>query len=312
MKFKSWLLAETSRNKTQITLPDSIQSIDLERGGKAPKTIGREEIKDLLHNALKTYFNRVDPNGLKFLSARVKFNVTKMKDSYEGMTFDVAFEPIGKRGSPEVLSPDHTLYNYTISQKGSPMTGGRVYKKPKDAISEIPSDPRLVYRGMAWEEWQSIRRKGRIESSGHWNLGDEQVGLTMFGMDPSTALSYAHGFAPFAYNTSFKRPSVIIAIPKELTLGHEDDPKGIPKSERAVKGGLPADKIVAAWMLAPASAKMEGHLQLIIKRVPAWDDKVYRDPRTGIWKLDPNFVETGSGQLSGIHGYNIRPLQLPW
>ena len=44
------------------------------------------------------------------------------------------------------------------------------FRVPRSALEAVPSASGLVYRGMAWEEWQFIRRECRIQSTGTYNL----------------------------------------------------------------------------------------------------------------------------------------------
>jgi hypothetical protein len=131
-------------------------------------------------------------------------------------------------------------------------TGWMKFKTAKDAIDSIPNNPQWVYRGMSWEEWNYIRKKGQILSKGSYNIGQE--GLTFYG-NAETGLYYGSSFAPIAFKTSIKKPSVVIAIPKKFVMSHEDLPDKIPAGEYAHQGPLNASEIVGAWMLSPTKAK---------------------------------------------------------
>jgi hypothetical protein len=125
----------------------------------------------------------------------------------------------------------------------------KLYPAPRTGVVDaVPDDPQLAYRGMAWEEWQFIRERGYVKSSGSHNL--DQPGLTFCG-DAQQAEYYASGFAPLAYKPAWRRPGVVIAIPRDLVLEHDDLPEKIPSGECAHRGRLPAAEIIDAWYLIP-------------------------------------------------------------
>lgn len=119
----------------------------------------------------------------------------------------------------------------------------------------VTPDPSLAYRGMAWEEWQSIRRTGFIQSRGGYNIGTAQEGLTLFTADPGQAFNYAAGFATWAFSPSFRRPGVIVTIPKSLTFGAKDDPKALLSEERAFRGSVPQNLIQNIWFVVPTEMR---------------------------------------------------------
>jgi hypothetical protein len=119
----------------------------------------------------------------------------------------------------------------------------------------VTPDPALAYRGMAWEEWQSIRRTGFIQSRGGYNIGSPQEGLTLFTADPGQAFHYASGFSVWAFAPSFRRPGVIVTIPKNLTFGAKDDPKALLSDERAFRGAVPASLIQNIWFVVPTEMR---------------------------------------------------------
>lgn len=129
----------------------------------------------------------------------------------------------------------------------APKTGRRL--ESYDTI--VAPDPSLAYRGMAWEEWQSIRRTGFIRSRGGYNIGTAQEGLTLFTADPGQAFNYAAGFSVWAFAPSFRRPGVVVSISKSLTFGAKDDPAALLSDERAVRGAVPASRIQNIWFVVP-------------------------------------------------------------
>ena len=285
----------------------SVQPAPKLLAGSQPREMASpQELGSIALDGLRRYFSTVDPKGFRYLKERYTFRLTKSLENSDGLTLTVSILPVEKYpGREEMVSPDHPLYGYYQQYRGG-KTGQKVYKTPKDAIEEIPADPRRAYRGMSWEEWQDIRRKGYIYSRGKYNLGQEDY--TLFGQDPPTAVHYAHGFAPLQYQTSFRKPSVVIAIPRDLTRTHQDDPDNIPQSELGVKGRLSSEHITDVWMLVPVKADQHGYLELRYPYVPAWDQRKYKDPMMGFFRLAPELVKAGSGTLSGISQFALRKL----
>lgn len=291
-----------------ITIDPSIAKVPIEAKGNQIVYGGPDQLKQITQQAIRRYYTTIDPKGDKFMGSRYIFNVNKISNYYDALTITVQFLPRNKKqGKEKALNPENPLYEYYMQYKGG-KSGKTVYKTPKDAIASIPADSSLAYRGMCWEEWQSIRKTGFIMSSGAYNLGDEQKDLTMFGMDPGTALHYAHGFAPIQYQISQTKPGIVIAVPKEGLLTHEDDPEGIPKGELAVKGKMPASQIKHVWMMVVTESDNAGFMEFVIPWVPAWDTQNYKDPLTGVFKLGLDKIKSGSGRLNVISGYAIRPL----
>lgn len=211
------------------------------------------QIKPLEHG------NVVDPNQLAVSMlkkhfkndfqqaiARYDFKLDKISDSYGEVRFKYIVTPIGGR---------------EIENK-------KVFKTPKEAVETIPNDPNLGYRGMSWEEWQNINKKGFIQSNSSYNFVN-QKNFTFYG-DAETAEYYANSFSPIQFMTSKKRPSVIIAIPRKFLHSNKEYPDIIPGRELAHIGPLSSKEIVSAWLLAPNTGK-QGVLELVSKWVAEKD-----------------------------------------
>ena len=65
-------------------------------------------------------------------------------------------------------------------------------------------------------------------------------------------------FAP-----AFRRPGVVVAIPRQLVLAHGDLPGKIPSGEYAARGSVPARAIVMVWYLIPIDVRW-GRLELLV------------------------------------------------
>lgn len=306
MNFREWFLLNEVGRRSEITVEPGM-TVPLEKGGKEEKMGDEKDIKKLTHEGLMRYFQQLDPKGWRFLKNRYNFHVAEIRDHWENVTFHINIIPITPEGGEEeVAEPDHPQYDYYQKYHGG-KTGKTLYKTPQDAIEEIEADPGFGYRGMAWEEWQSINRTGYVQSRGQYNIGQE--GYTMFGQTPDTALHYAHGFAPLPYQVGYKRPGVVIAVDRRFLRTHQDDPENIPQSELGLLGPLEKKHITHAWMMTMTSVhKRQGNVELRFKWVPDWDVKKHKDPRMGFFVIRGDRVSIGSAQLSSGVGYAIRPM----
>jgi hypothetical protein len=92
--------------------------------------------------------------------------------------------------------------------------------------------PGVLYRGMSHEEFQSIKKTGKIQSKGDSNIGTEQEGLTYYSRSPSQAQSYAHSFAAAENKASGKHHAYVVAVKDPGTdvkvRGTGEDEVGIP------------------------------------------------------------------------------------
>lgn len=262
MDFKNWLLNEIS-SKFELKIDPQIQSFALKmKDGRPIPETDLSKLHAFSKEALKNYFG----GDLSNAAARYVFYLREIRDAYE---VRLRFDVIPKGGTPEVSTPDNNvMHDFDVKHRGG-MTGWNVYKNHKEALEEIPNNPALGYRGMSWEEWQYIRKKGHIQSKGTHNLGEIQEKLTFYG-SADTAVYYSNGFAPLGYQSSQKRPSVVIAVSKDNLKDHNDHP-GIPQSELAHIGPLSANEIVGVWFMIPTRSK-KGSLELVFRWVPEKED----------------------------------------
>lgn len=110
-------------------------------------------------------------------------------------------------------------------------------------LESLPQDDSLMYRGMSWEEWQYIQKTGKIRSSGEYNLGPEQVGLTYFSSDVDSARFYADAFAPVQFKATPDKPAVVIAVKKRPGV----EVKGTGEHEIGITDDISSDDIVSVW-----------------------------------------------------------------
>lgn len=240
----------------EISISNNVQcALNIVNNKKEYATL--EEIKSFTVNALKQYFR----NDYKQANIRYDFILYNIREGYGETEFQFYLLPKGFK-QRESLNPDDPLYDYYIKHKNG-LSDKYIHKSPNDAIKEIIPDPNLVYRGMSYEEWQYIKKNGFIQSNNGYNLGDVQNNLTFYG-SAQTAEYYANHFAPTQFKTSFKKPSIIIAIDKTHVKSHQDMPDAIPGSEFAHIGPLSSKEIKHTWMLSPITAKV-GKLSLMFK-----------------------------------------------
>lgn len=259
---------------------------------------------ELAKQSLQSVFNIHDSNAFENIKKRYMFDITKFDNLGKDLRFNVNFFPIGSdKGEEQLISPDNPNYDYYQKYRGG-KSGKVIYKNPKDAISEIPISSNLSYRGMSWEEWQSIRRTGKIKSRGNANLGQE--GLTFFSPNPTASESYASWFAPFEYQITPKTPGVVISVPSKFMLTHEDR-NDIPNGELAIEGSLSSGEIKNVWFLIAVSNQTVSDFDIII---PWKMGRRYVDgnPKT-FFEADPSKARKGSGTYTIGTSYKI--IELP-
>lgn len=208
---------------------------------------------------LTTYLRNYAGEHHEHLEARYRFHFTKFHYYWSEDTYTFEVLPIfGKIVDEPRYPADDVMAKEFQSTR-------RVvkYKPPKhDVIDEIPIDKSLGYRGMSYEEWAKIHRTGVIASSGRYNMGDLQRGLTFFGTEPSQARSYANSFTPWLYKPAATRPGVIIAVPQRDWDGYrwlhdhtstDVPPHSIPETELAAKEPIPIRLVAGVWFLLPTN-----------------------------------------------------------
>lgn len=133
----------------------------------------------------------------------------------------------------EVLDPD-TIIARTIAKSKAHVV---------DEIEDMGEG--MIYRGMSAEEYESFLKTGQIKSNGGYNLGGQE-GLTYWTQRASEAVSYANGFAPWAYKPTFKHPAYVVVAkrPDERHIRHIE---GVGPDEVGVTRAITADEVVGVW-----------------------------------------------------------------
>ena len=192
---------------------------------------------------LRAYFTKYGEDLTRNFAARYEFDLQEVREYWNEKTF---------------------VWNVL------PIEADSLKVPTQRVVEEIPQNDDWAYRGMSWEEWQATRKSGFIQSRGTYNIGQE--GMTMLSEKADSAAYYASGFAPVGFLPAKRRPGVVIAIPRDLTFGSneslwkEGQKSGlIPQGERALRGRLPEDEIVAVWYIIPTRIRA-GTMDLIYNR----------------------------------------------
>jgi hypothetical protein len=187
-------------------------------------------------------------------AARWTFTLIRAyKASWDETAFDFRLEPRGgqrrtiPRYSPEV---EQEMLDSGISPERL-QDEAKVYRDVKDVTDDVTNDPNLAYRGFSFEGWLDAREKGHVESTGEYNLGDQEG--TYWGSDFETGRFYASSFAPFPVHPTRRRPGVIVSRSREGMLDHNDDPERISESELVSMEPTPLDELVNVWFIVPRS-----------------------------------------------------------
>lgn len=241
--------------------------------------------------AFRTYMEKQEKIGLEPVGKARRFIhylVGVDEDARGNALYTFGVEPRGKSGVRwEKQFPDK---NYEWDKPRKTLTWRtpkhNLVKNQREAYNSVPGRSDMAYRGMSFEEWKLTKRRGYVQSKGSYNLGQE--GLTFYGYDPGTGFHYSAGFAPLQFTCTRSRPGVVIAIPRELVLTHEDRPEDIPQSELAHLGKVSIKKIKGVWFIFPTEMR-SGSLTL---RVEEWGDRYYQ-------------VRHASSSAPGVGGYAI-------
>lgn len=305
MRFKEWLLNEVG-SKALIEVDPSITPQPKIVGPDGPvEMISPDNLAQVCLKALKKFSTKHDPKGWNNIKERYAFKLTKANYKDGRLRVSINIKMRTSDATPVFFKPEDPELEFPNLYPGG-YTGKVSHRTPKDALEDIPVDPNLAYRGMSWEEWQSIQKTGKIQSKGIYNI--EQEGLTFFGVDPSTALSYATHFAPMQYVASSKRPGVVIAVDKKHLIS--DHPQIIQDTEMALKGSLPKEEIKQVYIIKPEQSSEKRNSQDFIFPYKAmWHWKDTESPNKHFYILDENNPEEGGGSTNPLISYFIKRIK---
>lgn len=186
-----------------------------------------------------------------FNSGRFVTKVTTKPGYYSGTT-DYLVDIRARKGRDQRLKrvppsyPGDTRKRYYDADVAEIGEDGRYKMKNgwASSIDELTGRKEgSLFRGMSYEELESILASETVKSKGAFNLGEAELGLTYYSVDPGQAESYAHGFAPFTKQASGNKPAIIIEVrdPKRNGTMVRGDERGVP-------GQLTLDDIVAVYV----------------------------------------------------------------
>lgn len=166
-----------------------------------------------------------------------------------------------------------------------------------------------IWRGISWEEMDFVRREGRVESKGEYNIGTKQAGLTFFSSDPEQALIYAGEFQPYPWKPNFERPGYVIRAKRpddpDRVVTSDKDPYAVTPPEVGVRGSIPVDDILEVWEVRPYAVQ-PGYVELVRQWSPRANDYIYQEggrssPRVALAyrKLTPEETDAVLGRQSG-------------
>jgi hypothetical protein len=287
MDFRQWLINERATFRLEMETDVPTFAIEVGPNGKVFKQGTEKDLKKLIQDALRHELTQLDPNGFENAKARFQWVVKDVQQEHSELVVTILKEYI-PRGRSHKGWPQTSADPLIVKFQGG-LTGLTAFHTPTNSLDHIPNDPSLGYRGLNWEEWQFIRKNGYVQSSGVQNFSHQQ-GLTLFSKKPDSAEVYVHSFASVQNSVTFTRPGIIIAVPKTLLKTPEELQGRISGHELAYVGKLPMDQVAHIWMAVPASSynDKKATFTFEFKYVPAWDTTAFnRDPKTGIYKLDP-------------------------
>ena len=144
----------------------------------------------------------------------------------------------------------HTVhYDPAVTQVVQGQFGPQTTTKPNH-ISDFSHPPGMLWRGMSNREYQRAKQQGYFQSSGNYNIGDAQKGLTYFSTNPSQAESYSSGFAPWQFQPTFTEPAHVVGI---LNRPHypQKEGSGEGNTERGIPGSVPFSEMTHHYVGNP-------------------------------------------------------------
>lgn len=150
---------------------------------------------------------RYDVVPAKETDREIEFHITPKKPD-NAIEYTARRGDSGKSWYDPKISELHTPY----PEDDFPRTYARL-KQGTGLSNEILDSKThgVIFRGMSQEEFDSIKKTGKIQSHGAYNM-EGQEGLTYYSKDPSQAQSYAHGFAPMHAKGTGQHKVYVVAV----------------------------------------------------------------------------------------------------
>lgn len=158
----------------------------------------------------------------------IKFKATPKKPNN-------AVDFLHRKGRPEVHWHEPKISTLSTPDPETQYPRIRAELNPDSGYSHNIQDkktPGVLFRGMSHEEFHNIKKTGKIQSKGEYNMGDKQVGLTYYSKSPEQAQNYAHSFAPLEHRATGQHHAYVVAVKDPGTGvkvdGTGEDEVGIP------------------------------------------------------------------------------------
>jgi hypothetical protein len=163
--------------------------------------------------------------------------------------------------------------------------------------TKVPSVDGLIWRGICYEDMQSIREHGYAQTKGEYNF-DTQGVLTYFAERLDVAADYAGNAAPYQRMPTFERYSYVIGIkrPDPSRIDEANSPPG----EVAVRGKISSSEIVAVYEVRPF-AIWAGHVDLVRTYDGMTDGFSYRQGERKSPKLLLAYRKMTTKEVGSLH-----------
>ena len=137
----------------------------------------------------------------------------------------------------------HTVYYDPARTQVTRGEFGPEFSAQPVRVEDLSPPEGMLWRGMSDEEFQQARERGYFQSTGDYNIGEQQRGLTYFTTDPGQAGSYASEFSPWQWNPTFDRPGHVVGIPYRSEYPQQRVNSGEGESERGLSGQIPFSEV---------------------------------------------------------------------
>ena len=317
-----------------FTDPGDVRSLESNQpdSGRSRPIVGIEFVSDELSNTEpfqrmeKVYGSgrydvTIDPRRADYSDE--PFTVSEVLSNPSAFRYRINYRPVSRDYLTEI--PNSRTGSVFDSRLASLREDGKLSLNPESGFSNsVPFevDDNYIYRGVSYEEMQSINETGQIKSLGDYNLSSQE-NLTLYTEDPATAGSYAGGFSVLENSPSADRPSYILKIkrPDEGLISSDLD-SYVQDYELAVTSPVRSSEIVEISEVRPV-AQSSGFEEISPSGFFGSDGfqsgsrsnpvgtYVFGDPRpyTGV-NTDPGGVRSLEGKLSNFASY-LDPVPSP-
>jgi hypothetical protein len=119
-------------------------------------------------------------------------------------------------------------------------------------VNGSKKNDKTYFRGMSNREYRSLKKTGHIKSTGEYNVGSMEKGLTFFSKDPAEAAFYAHEYAPLKYKATATKPAYVVEAKINDSKKKIDAPGGV-----GVSGKIHEKNVISVHRGRPTEDGME-------------------------------------------------------